>query len=92
MGLCDLVSSHIGFVEIMDEIDGEFDQKVPLSLRQVRVTEPFIEMILGAEPKHSVATILHPISLFPFLYKNRSKRDSRQDVTRLHHHFSLGQW
>ena len=42
--LGNLVSSHVGFVKIVDEVDGELDQEVALHLRVVGVVEPIVEI------------------------------------------------
>lgn len=68
-----LVSTNVWLVQVVYKVNGQLDQKVSLSLRQVRVVEPFIEMIFRAEPQHSVTTILDPIRLLPFLHENRAK-------------------
>jgi len=42
--LGDLVSSHVRFVEIVDEIDGKLDQEVALHLCVVGIVEPIVKI------------------------------------------------
>lgn len=42
--LSDLVSSHVRFVEIVDEIDSKLDQEVALHLRMVGIVEPIVKI------------------------------------------------
>ena len=77
VGFCstlgDLVSSHIGFVQIMRKIDGQFDEKIALGLGVIRIVEPIIKIRLRSEPEHGMRTILDPKALFPFLHDNSTK-------------------
>lgn len=66
--LGNLVSSHVWFVEIVDEIDGELDQEVALHLCVIRIVEPIVEIRLRSKPQHGVSTVLNPKGLLPFFH------------------------
>lgn len=88
--LGDLVSSHVGFVEIVDEIDGELDQKIALKLGVVGVVEPIVEVSLRSKPQHGVSAVLDPKGLLPFFHDNRAKGNSRQDKSLFANEMGLG--
>lgn len=48
--LGDLVAPDVGFIEIMDKVDGELDQEVALGLGVIGVVEPVVEISLGSKP------------------------------------------
>lgn len=89
--LGDLVSTNVGFVQVMHEIDSKLNQKVALRLVVVWIVQPVIKILLSTEPKHCVRTILNPVGLLPLLGKNGSKRDARQNPPTLLDQFSLWQ-
>jgi len=74
--LRDLVSSHIWFVQIVYKIDSQFDQKIPLGLRMIRIVEPIVKVGLVSEPQHGVTAILNPKGLLPFFHDNSSEGNS----------------
>ena len=86
-----LVSPYVRFVQVMNKMYGQFDQKIPLRLGVVRVVQPIIKIRMGPEPKHRVRAVLTPERLLPFLQKDGAKRNTGENVAGLHHHFSLGQ-
>jgi hypothetical protein len=88
--LCDLVSANVGFVEIVHEINGEFDHEIALLLIVVGIVEPIVEIGLCPEPQHGVGSILYPKALFPFLHDNCPERDPREHESFLAHEFGLG--
>ena len=69
-GLSDLIPSDIGLVQIMDKVDGQFDQKVALSLCMVGVIKPVLEIFFGSEPQHGMGPVLDPKGLFPLFHDN----------------------
>lgn len=89
--LCDLVAPHVGFVEIMNKVDGELDQKVALALGVVGVVEPVVKVSLGSEPEHCVPAVLDPKGLLPFFHDNGAEGDSGQYESPLSDEFGLGQ-
>ena len=89
--LGDLVPADIGLVQVVDEIDGEFNEVIPFRLRVVRVVEPIVKIGLAAKPQEGVGTILDPIRLLPFLHDNRTKGHAGEDVTGFAHELGFGE-
>jgi len=87
--LGDLVSSHVGFVEIVDKIDGKFDQEIALHLGVVGIIDPIVEVSLRSKPQHGVSAVLHPKGLLPFFHHDSAKGNSRQDKPLLADEFGL---
>lgn len=88
--LGDLVSPHVGFVEIVDKVDGKLDQEVALHLGVVGIVEPIVKVLLRSKPQHGVPTVLDPKGLLPFFHDNRAKGNSRQDKALFANEFGLG--
>lgn len=88
--LGDLVSPHVWFVEIVDEVYGKLDQEAALQLGVVGVVEPIVKVSLGPKPQHGVSAVLDPKGLLPFFHDNRAKGDSRQDKALFANEFGLG--
>jgi len=88
--LGDLVSSHVGFVEIVDKIDGKLDQEVALHLGVVGIVNPIVKVRLRSKPQHGVSTVLDPKRLFPLFHHNSTKGNSRQHVSLFANELGLG--
>ena len=87
--LCDLVAPNVGFVEIVDKVDGELDQEVALGLGVIGVVEPIVKISLGSKPQHGVPTVLDPKGLLPFFHHNGAEGNSRLDKSLLANEFGL---
>ena len=85
-----LISTNVGFVQVMHEINSQLDQKVALCLIVIGIVEPIVKIRFVAKPQHGVAAILNPKGLLPLFHHNGTKRDSRKNVSLFAHQFSFG--
>jgi hypothetical protein len=85
-----LIAPDVGFVQVVDKVDGQFDQKVALGLGVVRIVQPVVKVGFVAEPQHGVTAILNPKGLFPLFHDNGAKGNAGQDVSLFADQFGFG--
>jgi len=88
--LRDLVAADVGLVEIVDEIDGQFDEKIAFRLYEIGIVEPVVKVGLRTEPEHRVGSVLHPKGLLPLFHDNGAKGNAREHKALFLDQFSFG--
>ena len=73
----DLISSHTLFVQITSEINAKLHQEIPLSLTQIRVRDPILEIRTGTEEQNLTPSIHDPKGLLPLLDQDSTEGDTR---------------
>lgn len=74
--LCDLITTNIGLVQVVNKVHRQLDQKVALSLGMIGIVQPILKIFLRTEPQHSMRPVLYPERLFPLLHNNSTETNS----------------